>query len=414
MSIRGIFVPHASVEYSGYTAGQAYNKIDFKKYKKVIMFSTNHYYQSNKLITINKYNDPIINNYTFVETVSNSIFNKEHSWKNQLSFVKHPKLSIYLVGDIDYKSFAQYLFDFINPKILLIFNSDLSHEQPTGTNTGKSIKKQEQPYINSIVNLKKLPTGDNTICGIYVIQLMIQLLRKFYLVGRQVSYSQSGNIKENIKPPKLIGKLTEYNVSYLSVIYTSWSDKRMEKLYKKYENEIVKYSEDILKNDFSKRKIPKKLKDRKVYCFVTITNKKNKVLGCMRNTEYLPLNSAIMVAINSIKKNDSRYDPHVPYSQMKVKVSILGEPEKLSSVDDIQLGKHGITLMADNEDYSDEDYGVYYLADVPIEQRWTKQQTIDSLKEKGNIGNNSFDIYKVPEINLSKKKSVKKIKSKRK
>ena len=398
--IQAIFVPHAGIQYSGAAAAAAYDKIDFEKYNEVIMFSTNHYYNSNKLVTTNKYKHPEINQ--DIETIDFNTFNKEHSWQNQMEFIHHNNIYIFLVGKLpNYTYVANYLKSFINPKVLLIFNSDLSHENPNNKKTGYTIKAKEQSYINSIINLTKVPNKQNTICGLSVIKLMVSLLKNLYVFGKKMSYYQSSNINENIKPPKLVNVIKEYNVSYLSVVYFNYSLREITSIYRKYERIIVQYTHSFLSGKKTVLKIPEKLNNRKVYCFVTIRDKtktkKELVLGCMRNSTFQPLDIAIREAINSIKQNDSRYNPNIPFSQMSVSVTILGTPTRIKDKNDIKLGKHGITLIRENEDL-----GTYYLSDVPINQGWTIDETLRSLKGKGGINDNLFDIYKVPELNLTK------------
>jgi len=404
--ISAIFVPHAGKVYSGHATGTAYRHVDFSKYKEVVMFSTNHYYRSDRLVTTEKYRHPKITKH--VEMVEESVFEKEHSWKNQMDFIPPTvNLRIFLVGDlVDYKSVAKYFFQFVNPKVLLIFNSDLSHENPGSERkkkTGKSIYQKEKPFIDSLVKLTNLPNQRHTFCGINVMRLMTLVLQQGYYIGKKTAYYQSGNIKQKVPLNKLIGVIDEYNVSYLAIVYRQLPLKQVRHKYLKYQKEIVKFGYDILQEKHSSLHIPNKLKQRKVYCFVTIRDKtksyKELVLGCMRNSDYQPLDVAIREAIISIKERDSRFKKEIPYSQMAVSVTILGKPKKINNKSEIKLGKHGISLIT-----GDEDLGVYYLADVPIDQGWNIDETLISLKGKGGISGDLFGIYKVPELKLELKK----------
>ena len=168
-------------------------------------------------------------------------------------------------------------------------------------------------------------------------------------------------------------------------------------------NYTKKIANDIIDNKQYRSEscnIPEIINNYPVYVFVTIRHKDRKkhemVLGCVRNSYKMVLSEAIKQATKSALR-DSRMDNSVPFNKMDISVTILGNPIPLNNINDYNLGNYGLTLIRQGS--STSDIGVYFLADVAVEQKWDKQTTLKHLLSKGGIYGN-YSIYQVPEIKL--------------
>lgn len=86
-------------------------------------------------------------------------------------------------------------------------------------------------------------------------------------------------------------------------------------------------------------------------------------------------NNAINAAIH-----DYRFRPVTPgeLSKINVHISVLSPIEDIPSLDSFKLGEHGIIMEKGP-------YRAVYLPEVAIEQKWTKDETLESLSEKAGL-----------------------------
>ena len=86
-------------------------------------------------------------------------------------------------------------------------------------------------------------------------------------------------------------------------------------------------------------------------------------------------NNAINAAIH-----DYRFRPVTPgeLGKIVVHISVLSPIRDIPSLDEFKLGEHGIIMEKGP-------YRAVYLPEVAIEQKWTKDETLDSLSEKAGL-----------------------------
>lgn len=136
--------------------------------------------------------------------------------------------------------------------------------------------------------------------------------------------------------------------------------------------------------DFSKYDISPKLKE-KTATFVTLKSNNN-LRGCIGTL--IPVeslyssihNNAINAAIH-----DHRFMPvtEKELPDIDVHLSILSPITEIKSIDDFNLGKHGIIIEK-------ERYCAVFLPEVAIEQHWTKTDTLEALSQKAGMDKNDW------------------------
>lgn len=113
--------------------------------------------------------------------------------------------------------------------------------------------------------------------------------------------------------------------------------------------------------------------------FVTL-HKNNSLRGCIgMMTSNLPLYKTIELMAKQAAFNDPRFSPLMEseLSSILIEISVLSPFEKIS-FEDIEIGKHGLLLK-----YAYRS-GVF-LPQVPVEQKWSKDEYLKNLYQKAGI-----------------------------
>lgn len=127
--------------------------------------------------------------------------------------------------------------------------------------------------------------------------------------------------------------------------------------------------------------------------FVTI-HKKGSLRGCIGIIEgRQPLFETIIEMAIEASRNDPRFDPVMPdeIKDIDVEISVLTPKRRVNSIDEIELGKHGVIVKRGFA-------GGVYLPQVATETGWTKEQFMASLCS-GKAGL-SADAYKDPKTEI--------------
>ena len=158
----------------------AYQFIDFTYYQNIIMLSTNHYTKKNHFATF------CIKNGTFIPVSSKEnnfdeeVFNKEHSYQNQIHFLPDNRIiDIYLIGNYSESFVTKNLKPKLTEKTLLIVNTDLYHCGPNyyciSCESADMINKKT---IQKIKYLEKNKLHRNELCGIEAIKTCIHICQE--------------------------------------------------------------------------------------------------------------------------------------------------------------------------------------------------------------------------------------------
>jgi MEMO1 family protein len=144
-NIKAIIVPHAGYIYSGFTANLAYNLVNRKYIKRVIVIGPSHraYLKGASVALYDEYETPLgnltidkefsqklIDKYAFLEFNEECEF--EHSTETQAPFIKHYFDEVQLVeivyGEIDYEDLSKVIDEVLeDEQNFVVISTDLSH-----------------------------------------------------------------------------------------------------------------------------------------------------------------------------------------------------------------------------------------------------------------------------------------------
>lgn len=154
---------------------------------------------------------------------------------------------------------------------------------------------------------------------------------------------------------------------------------------------LLKLARDTIENYITKGIIPRFETDdvaflQKAGAFVTI-NKKGELRGCIGVIESNRklYETIIEMAIESAR-NDPRFPPVNEYElkDIDIEISVLTPPKKIESIDDIELGKHGVIVKKGFAS------GVF-LPQVAKETGWTKEEFLRHLcRDKAGLPEEAF------------------------
>jgi AmmeMemoRadiSam system protein A len=106
-------------------------------------------------------------------------------------------------------------------------------------------------------------------------------------------------------------------------------------------------------------------------CFVTL-RKGGMLRGCIGTFDSdRTLSDNIPRMAVAAAFQDSRFEPvsKTELSQIKIEISVLGPLEKITSVDEIQIGRHGILIRLDARSGT-------FLPDVAVEHRLSREEFV--------------------------------------
>ena len=414
-SIKGIIVPHAGLAYSGQIADEVYKQIDFSKYKKILLLSTNHYDQDKSYIpestffTLNskkkkKYNFEIIDNDNISK--SDEKFNNEHSWIVQLPFIDETKNIIPILVGNNYQSYQDYILNLIDDETLVIANTDLLH---CGGENEEECENIDEKNYKTICNIKDFKLdGTNKLCGKNAISLFNYIASKNEWNFEEKFYTTSDKITNSSR-----------SVGYVSMIFTPNEKKNiMEcnldeliKIPRKEYEELFKTKENVIESKFEKYN---KIYEVPYGIFVTIEDQEtNKLRGCVGTFE-LKNNLEMSIIIQTYQSifYDSRFNKNklkeTDLENIKFKINFLSEPFQIwpnesQNVENVIkekliVGLHGITLYF-------EENSATYLAKVLVEnfkipegqpistEKWEELKRELAEKSGGNENLSKIELY---------------------
>ena len=114
--------------------------------------------------------------------------------------------------------------------------------------------------------------------------------------------------------------------------------------------------------------------------FVTLTLNK-KLRGCIgRIVSQDPIYITIFKMAKRAAFNDHRFPPLTlkEFENIEIEVSLLSQPQRIKSIDDIIIGTHGVIL-----DY--QQYSSVFLPKIALEQGWSKNMLLQQLAVKAGL-----------------------------
>lgn len=421
--IYGIIAPHAGYQYSGQTAATAFKKIKGKSYKTVIIIGPKHAPKSNNVPPVNfrgictdsihsAYSTPLgdveIDENLVDDLISSSkliqsfpeAFADEHSVESQIPFLQVAlgnkfKIVPIIMTDHSYET-CEILAEAIakvakNKNILIVASSDFYHGynyETCKTSVKKAsnlISKYDINAFHSAFINEELACGGAAItstilaCKMLGANKIAQLHetnsgdvtgeRQGWVVGYS-SFIITGDNNENNQPEeKEIGKIE----------FQPLDEKTQKELLKMARITIETYAK---KGEILKFQPTLSALNEKRGVFVTLMTKDGDLRGCIGYHETdIPLYVLVPQMAIASGFQDYRFQPlkESELDNIKIKLSIyLTNVYEIKDTSEYQVGVHGIIMEKNGR-------GATFLPEVPVEQNWTKEMTLNHLALKAGL-----------------------------
>jgi MEMO1 family protein len=416
-TVLAIIAPHAGYVFSGEVAATSYNQLDpDKKYDNIFILASSHRMSFEGASIYNKgdYITPLGKVKVNIELANQllkdyPVFNSrsdphtgEHSLEVQLPFLQYKLKNDFQIIPIilgtqspaTSKKIAEALKPYLNEKNLFVISSDFSHYPSYDdacmidkiTATAITMNSPE-------ILLKTLEDNDRkgignlatSLCGwTSVLSLLYMTDGRKDLAYKEIEYKNSGDSKLYGDSDRVVG----YNSIVVEKIDASTEEKdfSLDKKEKERLLEIARQTiEDYVSNGkipvIEEKTLPSALK-QPAGAFVTLKIDGD-LRGCIGRFEAVePLYKVVQQMAVASSTQDSRFPEVTPaeFKEIDIEISVLTPMRRINSIDELQLGKHGIYMK---KGYSSGTF----LPQVATETGWTKEEFLGHCaRDKAHIG----------------------------
>lgn len=413
--VRAIIVPHAGYMYSGRTAAWAFATLREKNiYKNVFIIGSSHIaaFDGASIFHGAAFETPLghaeINTEITSTLQQNNIFKFPQQYQTEdhvleveipfLQYILEPGFKIIPITIGTKSSYAldkitEALKPYFTPDNLFVISTDLSH-YPSYSDAVKadsavvqSILSGNPQTFDAVVRSTENAGIKNyvtAICGYSAVYILMSLATdKDGFSYEKLKYSNSGDVSGDFN--RVVGyasiavrecalKETQQKKDTFTI---SENDKKI--MFNIARNSI----ESKLNNEA--RTVPDTLSDmlnEKCGVFVTLhlNNKLRGCIGTFRQDRELAINIHEMALAAAF--SDPRFDPLTKeeYKNIELEISVLTPMQKIDSVNQIVLGKHGIYIKRGNMTGT-------FLPQVATETGWTLEEFLGHCsRDKAGIG----------------------------
>lgn len=422
-NIIAIIAPHAGYVYSGLVAASAYNQLSLVPYDNVFLIGSSHYnsfdgasiYNEGNFITpigTARVNIPLakklIHDNPGLFLASPEAHEAEHSLEVQVPFLQYlykDDLQIIpiLLGTqkpVTCRKIASALSPYLNGHNLFVISTDFSH-YPNYQNActvdestaNAIVKNSSEIFMNTVEKNENsgMTNLATCICGWTSMLTFLAITENDPKIQyHKIKYMNSGDAA-NADKGRVVG--------YHAIVVTRDMENQLEKSTVSYEltesekNLLLQTARSTIKNYLETNKIlqistegiPEKL-FAESGAFVTLTNKGN-LRGCIgRFTVDMPLYKVVQEMAISAATRDYRFD-HVSMKeldQIHIEISVLTPMRKITSIDEIELGKHGIYIKKGSNSGT-------FLPQVAKDTGWNLEEFLGHCsRDKAGIGWNGW------------------------
>jgi AmmeMemoRadiSam system protein B/AmmeMemoRadiSam system protein A len=414
-----LIVPHAGYIYSGPVAAYGYKEIEGVKYDTVVIIAFSHhvYYPGVSIFDGDYYRTPLGDVPVDKEVVerlraSDDWFTfyppahlREHSLEVQLPFLQEtvPTLKIVplIMCDMSEKS-ARHLADGLyaalaGKKALIVISTDLSHYE-----TYNEAKAKDEQTIGLITSLSLEEClngikGDKLdACGKGPLLAAQMLAEKHGARDVKVlHYANSGDTagdKSRVVGYAAIAILKKESEGTVEPKI----DPKERLISDAGRKQLLSIARQTLTDHFTKGKVLAPQVDDPALqarngAFVTL-HKNGRLRGCIG---CFTANEPLYATVQDFVLNSAFHDPRFPplrkeeLSDIDIEISVLSPMRKIASIDEIELGKHGIWIKKGFRSGT-------FLPQVATETGWTKEEFLGHCaQDKAGIG---WDGWKDAEI----------------
>ena len=407
---QAIIVPHAGYVFSGMVAAAGFSQIaEHVSYKRVFVIASSHRYSFRGAAVYSSGNyltplgeimvdtqlskDLINSSELFFE--HNEAHENEHSIEVQLPFVQHKLGENVLLVPIILgthepeicKELANTLKKWFIPENLWIISTDFSHypEYKNAINvdqlTADAICSNQPQKLQSVLkenknlNIDKLATS---LCGWTSVLTMLFMTENEGFDFKNIFYQNSGDAKLYGSKDRVVG--------YWSIaVYRQTGKFRISHDEKE---ELIGKARDSI-NFFVKTGQEGKIKppvgdgilNEIMGAFVSIYVK-NKLRGCIGGFARKKTLNEMVHEMAVSASHDRRFDSIKPeeLDKMELEISVLSPLKKIGSVNEIELGKHGIYIKQENNSGT-------FLPQVAAKTGWNREEFLGHCsRDKAGIG----------------------------
>ncbi len=424
-NIAAIIVPHAGYVFSGEVAASAYAKIDpEKEYSRIFVIGTSHHELMNGASIYNQgdYETPLGVVKVDIELANQIIKNnklfkfnaaahdREHSIEVQLPFLQyHFKKPFKIVPIIistrsapTCQNIAEVLNPYFNENNLFVISSDFSHYPnysdavKTDKATAAAIETNSPEYFANTINStaeKNIHGLATSCCGWSSVLTLLSITSESPGIKiEHVKYMNSGDTSYGDK---------QRVVGYHSFVFTRETGSASESFLLTPEEKKILFhtAREAIDSRLNNKSLPDIDEDKltaslKTPCGAFVTLLKNGQLrGCIgRFIATEPLVKIVQEMALASAFQDTRFNP-VQKSEMndiEIEISVLTPLKRIYSIDEFELGKHGIYMTKGNRSGT-------YLPQVAEDTGWGKEEFLGHCaRDKAGIGQNGWkdaDLY---------------------
>lgn len=440
LSVRAIISPHAGYIFSGKIAASAFSSLSKTTYKNIFIIGSSHIISFDGASVFNTGNfiTPlgIIKVNTEIGTrlkKENKHFNfpidahlKEHSIEVQIPFIQYyfkndPGIVPIIIGTNNkntIREVAAALKPYFTSENLFIISSDFSHYPSykdaieTDRVTADAIVAKNSEIFLKTLNSNssnRIPGLATSMCGWTSGLVLLYLSEEDPgLSYERISYCNSGDSKYGNKDEvvgyhaiMLIEENKKKNVNMVEEEF-KFTGEDTEKL-------LLIASDTIKSTLYNKKRMtissiePSLVLHKNMGAFVTLKID-GKLRGCIgRFTSSDPLYKIVSQMAYSSAFEDSRFSPLTKeeFENIEIEISVLGPQKKISNIDEIIIGKHGIYIKKDFRSGT-------MLPQVATENGWTVEQFLGyTSRDKAGLGWTGWkdaEIYVYEAVVLKKNK----------
>lgn len=371
---RAIISPHAGYVFSGKVAASAFNQIpENANYKKIFVIASSHQFLFGGASVYKKgnYSTPLgeipVDRQTASELYENSeLFQHdaeshhfEHSLEVQLPFLQYKLKNDYQLVPVilgtnnpnDCNQIAEVLKPYFTPENLFIISTDFSHYPSYDSAVENDYATAEAIVSNNPKKLlqvleenkkKKINHLATSLCGWTSVLTLVYLTENSNITYHKIHYQNSGDARPYGDKSQVVGYWAisaEEEKSTFSV-----SEEAQKELLKKAKSSIRHFLET------GKRGQPEPpetsgILNQEAGVFVSIYVD-GELRGCIGNFAQKETLNDLMQRMAVSASCDRRFE-HLKkeeLDEMELEISVLSPLKKINSVNEIELGKHGIYI----------------------------------------------------------------------
>ncbi|MDH5661819.1 MAG: AmmeMemoRadiSam system protein B [Elusimicrobiota bacterium] len=396
--------PHAGYVYSGQVAAYAYRQLAGEHFDTVILLGSSHrapvrgasvyaegWWETplGKVKVDSEFATKITNKHQFFH-FDEKAHKDEHSLEVQLPFLQATLKDFQIVPIVvndSSEEFCQLLADAIvdakgKKKILIVASTDMSHYHPYGRAClidGVAIGDLENFDLDSL--RRHLTSGKTELCGgaaVFTAVLAAKACGADRI--RLLKYANSGDVTGDKSKVVGYGAFAVMRMDEEKMTPELKKGKGGEKMLdEKQQKILLGIARQTIEEYIRSRKIPEFNVDDAILkekrgVFVTL-RKKGMLRGCIG---YIMPLEELYKAVSQMAIQSSTGDPRFPpvgvdeLAEVDIEISVLTVPERIKSVDEIEMGKHGVIVKRGSNQ------GVF-LPQVATETGWSKEEFLNRL-----------------------------------